>query len=162
VRAIRTTTISILVVGLLAGSAVGVAAQNDPMDASVFVWTIVDGSDDGVTIEASDTRASGDLVPTGDRFLYTGGQGYALALSDGTASLTNEGGTWTGTNEAINAEKFLDPQVDRGIWIVEMTGEDAYEGLSLTLFSIGVEGDENPEQWGYIYTTDDLAPGAPH
>ena len=85
-RAIRTTTISILAVGLLAGSAVGVAAQDeaaDPMAPAFFEVEYIAGDDfevvegtyeeleegerfvgevvRGMLFEAEDPRASGEV-----------------------------------------------------------------------------------------------------
>ena len=157
---LRSSSVWLLTVGTLAGSTSGALSQDDDLgstEPAVFVWDIVDGSDTGVTIEASDPRASGRLASTEGESLHLGGQGYAVSQSEGGATLTNDGGSWNGTNQAINAEKSLASQVDRGVGIIDMTGEAMYEGLNLVLFSIGVEGDEDPELWGYIYPADAMA-----
>jgi hypothetical protein len=141
VRAIRTTTISILAIGLLAGSAVGVAAQ----DATVFTWDPTPGEEPGTaTIEASDPRASGAL---------TIGLGEALVTDElvlGTFSLrlANDDGAWTGTGMGFGGDETQ--SVD--IW--ELTGEAGYDGLSL--FTFDGEGIEQP--WGVIVATDAIPP----
>ena len=119
VRAIKTTTISILALGLLAGSTVGVAAQDEAADVTSFTGTIsfVDvASESTVTdlgngfteyngfvilnsYESSDPRFTGDssvvvntvMVP--DRFETTGQQAT-------TYMVTNDGGSWLGEGRA--------------------------------------------------------------
>ena len=62
-RGVKATTISILAVGLLAGSAVGVAAQDDaadPMAPSTFAWRLGDEeAEQGYFIEAVDPELRG-------------------------------------------------------------------------------------------------------
>jgi hypothetical protein len=160
---LATLLLATLVAAAGAGASRLLAAEEDDtvadLEPSVFVYQVVGGSDAGFSIEASDPRATGFLaVPFHDHQLDTGGQGYALGLSADEATLTTDDGTWSGTAESIEAKKFLAPQVDRGIWIAKLNGEDALEGLSMSLYSIGVGGDEHPELWGYIYPRDALTP----
>ena len=74
-RGIRTITVSMLAIGMLAGSAVGIAAQDEAAagGASYFTWDTAgppEFSEDPVTglpavtvaIEATDPRASGSLT----------------------------------------------------------------------------------------------------
>ena len=148
-RAIRTTTISILALGLLAGSAVGVAAQDEEgTEAStpvVVTGTVgepaefVPGtySDDGasmqgdqlvdIPVDASDPRLSGalDIVMNGTS---DGSPDDLLAQLESHAwRLENDGGAWVGTGTAVQAIGSDGP-----LWFQEavlLEGEGGYDGL---------------------------------
>lgn len=151
VRTIKTTTISILALGLLAGSAVGVAAQEDETDVSTpayVTWevtgdaiNVIDGAFDeeaaemrgltvqGVPIEASDPRMSGLY------YYVVNGNGQKLSTPDygivesRSWRMENDGGAWTGTTTWVQVGSGSDgPQAmtaEAGILI----GEGGYEGL---------------------------------
>ena len=144
-RAIKTISISILAVGLLAGSAVGVAAQEAEATAEVSSFTgtgtegltVLSEGTDGVTPEglndstdvayvarfdSDDDRLTGDATITAN-WQSPDAPGYLLAAR--TYELTNEGGSWLGQSHSLFAD-------DLGV-AVEMavlTGQDGYEGLT--------------------------------
>ena len=155
-RAIKTTTISILAIGLLAGSAVGVAAQDEgaASDVSYFTWDTAgppEFSEDPATglpvvtvqIEATDERAGGT----------------ATTIEDGIISavrLVNDGGSWVGMGRGVNAS---DPEAGTGgrAWFTEYTGQDGYEGLTMYTFRVGFGG-EPPESIGFIVPNELVPP----
>lgn len=148
-RTIRTTTISILALGLLAGSALGVAAQDDEAAADVTSFTgtisfvdIASESTDtdlgngftdysGFVIlnsyESSDPRFTGDasvvvntvMVP--DAFETTGQRATTYLVS-------NDGGSWLGQARAFGTTD-TDTDID-GVTFITFVGRDGYEGLT--------------------------------
>ena len=109
---LRTTTISILTIGLVAGSTVGVGAQEeaaDPVGPAVLAWEYVDETDTGPVIEASDPRASGELaLSDGGGLLYSeAGRGFNFGATSSDVTLTNDDGIWTGTYTQILGERFV-------------------------------------------------------
>jgi len=166
VRAIKTSIISILAIGLLAGSAVGVAAQEEEAAADlstpVYVtWTagepasVIDGVFDedagelrglviqAAPVEASDPRLSGlaYFVINGNRENNADGSG---TLESRSWRIVNDGGAWTGTSTYVVAG---DPSVDgppainheSGLFI----GEGGYEGLVAFSTADYLEGEGN-------------------
>jgi hypothetical protein len=151
VRGIKTTTISILALGLLAGSAVGVAAQDEEAaEASTPAYVtyevtddamnVIDGDFDemagemrglvfqGVPVEASDPRLSGlwyFAINGNGQNLGTGDYGI---LESRSYRMENDGGAWSGTTTYADT---IDPSTDApaafeaGILI----GEGGYDGL---------------------------------
>jgi hypothetical protein len=152
VRAIKTTTISILAVGLLAGSAVGVAAQDEeaaevstpayvtwesgePASVTEGVFDAEAGEMrgiriDGVPLEASDPRLSGVA------YFVINGNVESSADTGATVEsrsyrIVNDEGAWTGTSTYVDAADLTgeEPQMllinEAGVLI----GEGAYEGL---------------------------------
>ena len=129
-RAIRTTTISILALGLLAGSAVGVAAQDDapadPMAPAFFEVEYIAGEDfemvegtyeelgpglerydgevvRGMLVEAEDPRASGELNMVdnvGVVFFEPPSDRSVADVRARSIRLENEAGAWEGTGWA--------------------------------------------------------------
>ena len=165
---LRSTTISILAVGLLVGSAVGVGAQDeaaDPTAPNWFTWQSVgDGppefSEDPATglpvitvqVEATDERASGT---------YTNLENFAQSEDDeryrvGSTSLrlVNDGGEWVGTQRFIAGATAGPNGNDVNGSFVEMTGEGGYEGLTLFVFSVFEGLDGPPVRMGFIVPTD--------
>jgi len=152
VRAIRTTTISILAVGLLAGSAVGVSAQDEeaaadvPAGSSYFTGTytpvgtpvaggsVTTGPDGltqmlgevyaGETIETSDPRVSGSLSRVVNRAEARPGLWPAAEAW----RLENEGGSWTGQGTSlVHSVEGIKPSS----WVtMVLSGEGVYEGLT--------------------------------
>ena len=137
-RAIKTTTISILAVGLLAGSAVGVAAQDDPTAPALVTGTValvsdtngssslvdgalvIEGTGSVNTWEASDPRLSGSSTYTGNWQRYNAA-GFQVEAA--TRVLENDAGRWVGTATALAGHNF---NTDTVI----LHGEGAYEGLT--------------------------------
>jgi hypothetical protein len=142
VKGLKPTLISILAIGLLAGSAVGVAAQDeaaDPMAPAYVTGTVASGgggsqgtttSADGFTRidgyestnlwEASDPRLNGTAFYTGNWQRY-GAAGFQVEA--GTRVLENDGGRWVGTTTAL-ARGGVNTDT------VVLHGEDAYDGLT--------------------------------
>ena len=151
-RTIRTTVISILALGLLAGSAVGVAAQDeaDPMASSTFTAQVIGEPEldadpaTGLgtmvsTLEATDPRASGTWTQ------YEAGFPVDVAGGDGgfvgrnTQQVVNDGGSWVGT-----ARGFLTFPADGPPsvhFFSELVGEGGYEGLTMYFVTSGLLGE---------------------
>jgi hypothetical protein len=170
VRAIKTITISILALGLLAGSAVGVAAKDeeaaDPMAPSTFAWDYGDEeTEQGFFIEAVDPRASGEMSLGELSSINTDANG----IGSWESRLANDGGAWVGIGKEIGgstqdrtggdwqADEF-DSYWEVGITMWEMTGEGGYDGLSLILFEDAAFGPEHwrpyPFSWGIIFPSE--------
>ena len=153
-RTIRTTTISILALGLLAGSAVGVAAQDEEAAAGVTSFTATPSMEgevaaegtvvvlpngftegDGFTWlsswEASDPRFTGNFsavmnsVMDPDGFKAFETGGQPNELRSSTAVLSNDGGSWLGEGIAISSTD-LGIATEAAIFV----GQDGYEGLT--------------------------------
>lgn len=169
-RAIRTTTISILALGLLAGSAVGVAAQEDeadPMRASTFKWNFGDAApseqyiegtvtetDYGssyrgetivdLTLEAGDPRASGlfTIVQNVEEMGRT-------RVITSMGRIVNDAGAWSGSGAGVlRSKKNNAPQ--RVVTMAVLTGEGAYEGLTLVLTDALDDARDYNDARGYI------------
>ena len=152
-RVIRTTTISILALGLLAGSAVGVAAQDeaDPMAPSTFTWSYGDASNlvgevifradgaEGYTVVALDPRASGEMTheQVDDDIFEAIEADEPNLFGLWESRLVNDGGSWVGIGRKVGVSASLD-ESDNGwssdLMVHELTGEGGYDGLSLILF----------------------------
>jgi hypothetical protein len=151
-RTIRTTTISILAVGLLAGSAVGVSAQDTDVgttEPTLFSFQIVPSSqvrdtevttEDGVykevgtcfapiVLNASDPRLAGDLTVCGDLLRFGPSEG-SPTVGSGSFRLVNDEGAWQGSDAWA---EWTDPEsgevIELGGGIIVVTGEGAYDGL---------------------------------
>jgi hypothetical protein len=142
VRAIKTTTISILAVGLLAGSAVGAAGQEATGPAHVTGTITVSGecteaafgAECPIVIEASDQRLSGEgFVRNGDVVFegFDGGEGV-MVIANTSLRVENADGAWSGGGPFYalpgNEEAFGTAQPT---WV--LTGEDGYDGLTAVL-----------------------------
>jgi hypothetical protein len=159
VRAIKTTTISILAVGLLAGSAVGVAAQDEAAAPVEFTaeWAFgnavrTDTSEvgDGVLItrggawrpgvitSASDPRLEGEvtLVINHDRYPSDG----ALQVFNSAFSVENGEGTWRGVPHPTL--RFSDAEASGRTQL--FIGEGGYAG-SYAL--VDIQGRQAGEGW---------------
>lgn len=163
-RAIRTTIISILAVGLLAGTAVGVAAQNEEAGRSTpayVTWEVtgdpasfVEGNFDeeagemrglvlSAPVEASDPRLSGLYY-----FAINGNAENNNTPDYGVVEsrswrIENDGGAWTGTSTYVQAGDGSEdgtPAIiaEAGIFI----GEGGYEGLIAVFDSDYREGNQ--------------------
>ena len=154
VRSIKTTTISILALGLLAGSAVGVAAQDEEAAAGV---TSVTGSifgGEGLDVEtteteypngfyavdgftwrndwvSSDERLTGDVtgvtnwVVGPDGFDAWGTGGQPDIIASQVLELTNDGGSWLGEGVSFGS---TDLDISRDMFA--LVGQGGYEGLT--------------------------------
>ncbi len=149
-RTIRSTTIVILAVGLLAGSAVGVAAQDGEQATEVTSFTgtvsfadILRESTDtelpnaltenvGFTVmnslESSDPRFTGDHVvvanSVADPDTFSAAQPDWLIETSHV--VTNDGGSWLGEGPAFDSAD-LDLAIPM---VVSFVGQDGYEGLT--------------------------------
>ena len=137
VRAIKTTTISILALGLLAGSAVGVAAQS-----AVVTGSIASGDDCEMTPEGAefctggrfefdDPRLTGDYEKTQTFVMAPDIDGAFRATED--FRVTNDEGAWSG--RFVIGSFFQDDELvsGRNNWL--LTGEGAYEGLTAWVYT---------------------------
>ena len=157
-RAIKTSIISILAIGLLAGSAVGVAAQEeDPMAAAAVTggapaWTQESGGaptllDDFAMLsegmqftnswEVSDPRLSGDITVAGNVIRYNE---HRMQVGAADAILENDDGRWVGRLTVLEGERLGETET----YILE--GEGAYAGLTAYVVTQRIEGDPDGAQ----------------
>ena len=157
-RAIKTSVISILVVGLLAGTAVGVAAQDeDAMAAAAVTGTasgftqesggsptlledfamLAEGLHLTSTWDVSDPRLSGDNAIAGNTIRYNE---HRMQVGAGDATLENDGGRWVGLVTVLEGEQLG----ETGTYILQ--GEGAYEGLTAYVVTQRIEGDPDGAQ----------------
>jgi hypothetical protein len=159
VRAIKTTVSSILVIGLLTGSAVGVTAQDEeaaaeaPSGASYFTGTldtaegnvvvepdesIVDGVLEvrGVVvedeaIETSDPRINGTLSRALNVNVHKLSDFEDVVVEIAAWRIENEDGSWSGEGGALIHDGAEIPQEDATNHdTIMLTGDGAYEGLT--------------------------------
>ncbi len=150
-RAIRTTTISILAVGLLAGSAVGATAQDEETDLSTpayVTWvsgdptSVMEGTVDeaaremrgmrvdGIPIEASDPRLTGTAYFEVNGNAESSGDLDAL-IESRSVRIVNDEGAWTGVAQYVQVGDTSSGEYEPVLiqeWSV-LSGEGAYEGL---------------------------------
>jgi hypothetical protein len=153
---VRTSLISILTIGLLAGSAVGVTAQDtdDPGPAAYVHGSFVGAFDccgdevetfddagnrltlrgmvDSAMLEMDDPRISGAWEETVsiDEFPQPGTD-ERVEVHWGELTITNDDGSWSGTwKSTYDSSQF--PQ-ESALLLYELTGAGAYEGLSALL-----------------------------
>ena len=168
-RATKTSVISILAIGLLAGSAVGVAAQDEEAAAEpstpAKVTGTIDAAASDLVQEPTETVVDGTLevrdgVFAGDRFemddpRLTGTATAAFNIDVHKVSdfedvvagsfalrLENEAGSWSGQGTSVfhgGATIPEDEAFQLDTWL--LTGAGAYEGLSAYLV---VDGTEDP------------------
>ena len=139
-KGLKAISISVVALSLLAGSAVGVAAQDDPMAPAAVTGTITPWSEvsagttssvDGATVmdgarfsstwAASDPRLSGTTTITTNWKLY---EDLRMLVEAANYSLENDGGRWAGTATSLVGEQAGDTDT------VVLHGVDAYEGLA--------------------------------
>ena len=142
---LKTTTISILTVGLLASSAIGTAAQDGGAmvtgtvryEEGTYFDTGSDGTmvsdSPGVTFSMSDTRLSGTAEIATFGVQAMGGDGFSeAAFGTDDFTLVNDEGSWSGVGtSALVLSPEIIPTVMEASW--HLTGEGAYEGLSAYL-----------------------------
>ena len=154
-RAIKTTTISILALGLLAGSAVGVAAQDEASKEAAAVTgraTFVEGeplvdpvmSDapggirvgDGMVVvhiwDTNDPRLDGEATRTVN---FRFDSDFSAGIESEAMVLTNDGGSWVGDGWGYGGA-----ELDGGGFSA-LSGRDGYEGLSAFIVRGPNEGD---------------------
>lgn len=148
-RTVKATITSIVTIGMLAGSAVGVTAQDaDPAAPSVWSGELVPAEGEQISfedtptylevlgrdsgrIEASDPRISGDWAQVlAVRVFDPDGDGAVLQTA--TISIANEGGSWSGTYSG-----WAGGSSGQG-WNV-LAGEGGYDGLT-AVFSQTTDG----------------------
>ena len=160
-RAIKTTTISILAIGLLAGSGVGAAAQDEEAAAEpstpARVTGTIDPSASDLVQEPTETVVDGVLevrgvIAEGDQFemddpRLTGTVTLAVNLDVHKVSdfedivagslalrLDNEAGSWSGQGMTVgNSGAGMSEEEMLGLDTWVLTGAGAYDGLSAIL-----------------------------
>ena len=141
-KGLKSTTISILAVGLLAGSAVGVAGQEATGPAYVTGTITVSGecteADDWfecpIAISDSDPRLSGDgLLRNSDAAFPFDGGGGVIVIVNQSLRVENADGAWTGGGLlfALPGPDEAPFGADQPTWV--LTGEDAYDGWTAVL-----------------------------
>jgi hypothetical protein len=159
-RGIKTTVISVLALGLLAGSAVGVAAQDEaaddmpagpvtfsgtfegtwpPVDEGTF--TFADGLElvrDEVlagSIVTTDSRLTGAVLQAQNTDIHSAsGRDQFVAPRSVSWRIENEDGAWTGQGHELHGWGSDDPhQEPHGATVLMLTGEGGYQGLSAYL-----------------------------
>ena len=177
-RAIRTTTISILTLGLLAGSAAGVAAQDDetatdaPVGPSYFTGQLVSdfegkpfGSNgvlfEGDAIEVSDPRVSGTLTRAGTATFHNQvGDSAVIAFQADAWRIENDAGTWAGEGTGllrVGPDGPTEGPTTETSTVV-LTGEGGYAGHTLYL-SVDWTTDDAATVVGAVFVGE--APTAP-
>jgi hypothetical protein len=151
----RTALVAAITIGLLAGSAIGVAAQGEESEAPRVAYTtgtsgrpadIVEPIEESVPlgrqmsgfrlidipVEFSDARLSGLMTLSANGAGQDFADGYA-SLESRTYRIVNDDGAWAGSGDYIVAGVS-----DSSPFIVQesmvLTGEDAYEGLVAFVF----------------------------
>ena len=154
VRTIKTTTISILVVGLLTGSAVGVAAQDEesmspaevtgratflerePLADPVMSETPggIQAGDGLVVVHIWDTddpRLNGEATRTVN---FRSDPSFTSGIESSVMELTNDGGSWVGDERG-----YRTPSGGGGF--SALSGRGGYEGLTAYIIRGPNEGD---------------------
>lgn len=142
-RGSKSGLVSIIAVGLLAGSVVGVVAQDEaapPVDPATFTADAVLHGEyvevgcefsDGVlhcrdefqmAVDATDPRASGTLTYGLNRDTHS-----FVKVHAGTVTVENDDGQWAGTFTG-----YWDQQGGR-IFHARLAGQDGYEGWTMLL-----------------------------
>ena len=163
-RAIKATTVSILAIGLLAGSAVGVTAQEEAAELSTpayVTWQVTGdpvlvaeatfdedagemrGLVQSAPVEASDPRLSGQYYFAINGNVQNNGSPDYGVLESRSWRMENDGGAWTGTSTYVEAGDGTGDGpaamiAEAGILI----GEGGYEGLIAVFDSDYREGNQ--------------------
>jgi len=176
VRAIRTSVITILAIGLVAGSTVSVAAQEEeaaaePTTPAKVTGTIQSGGDvvqepteavvDGVlevrgfvlvgdALEMDDPRLTGSISVTFNADVHKVSDFEEIVLQTVDMRIDNDDGSWTGQGTQLEHNGAEIPEDEMiNLQTLPMTGAGAYEGLSAYLFVDFSEGPPTVE--GAIY-----------
>jgi len=139
-RTLKSGLISILVLGLLAGSAVGAAAQDEPsVEATEVTGQVTFGqpiampdpveTPDGILVregmafehtwDTSDPRLTGEGTYT----VNVAGVPDCCAIQAEAFELSNDGGSWVGDGRSVSPESGRHG-------FVALSGRDGYEGLT--------------------------------
>jgi hypothetical protein len=171
-RVTKPSLISSLVVGLLAVSVAGVAAQDGgPGAASYFTGTIggsdvvgepTDAFEDGILklrgleregpIDTTDPRMTGLLARAIDLDVHLAGEGEEVAILTVQYQIVNDEGSWSGTSPGVGfngADVAAEEEVD--FQTALLTGEGAYDGLSAILLVDFAQRDGGGDIKGVIY-----------
>ena len=152
-RTIRTTTISILAVGLLAGSTVGVAAQDEastlPAEVTgratfvegLLVEPVMSETPEGIQVgdglvtvhtwDTNDSRLNGDVTRTVN---FRFDSDFTNGIESSVMELTNDGGSWVGDERGYGTPSG-------GGGFSALSGRGGYEGLTAYLVRGPNEGD---------------------
>ena len=154
-RAIRNATISILIVGLVAGTAVGVTAQDEagtePVEVTgraTFVVSeplvdpVMSETSDGIRVgdgmvvvhiwDTDDPRLDGEATRTVN---FRSDTDFSSGIESEAVVLTNAGGSWVGDGWGYGGA-----ELDGGGFSA-LSGRDGYEGLSAFIVRGPNEGD---------------------
>ena len=167
-RAIKTTTISILAVGLLTGSAVGVAAQDEEAaevsTPAYATWqsgdptSVVEGAFDeatgemrglrvdGIPLESSDPRLTGTAYFLVNGNVESDGD-TQVSVESRSTRIVNDEGAWTGVATYVEAADTSSGDYEP-VLIQESSllfGEGAYEGLMMVGFGDYLEANGQGE-----------------
>jgi hypothetical protein len=147
-KILKTPLATALAIGMLATPAIPVAAQADLMEPGTTGGTA--GTQTGLTtgsrawfegairgqgmsvaqvLETDNPRINGELTST---FSYDSYERLGLFVANGTSSLANEGGEWSGTFSYIGGgdDGISGGSPLSGIGTIVMQGEEGYEGLT--------------------------------
>ena len=145
-RTLKSGLITVIAIGLLAGSAVGVAAQEGDGNAYVTGTVTINECEEAgdwgecqLSLDASDARLSGDgsvrnaglPLDSDDLFVVLVAQSLRVA---------DEEGAWTGGGPLYAVPMAEDAVgTDEPTWV--LTGEGAYDGLTAVLrVDLGADG----------------------
>ena len=105
-----------------------------------------------VQFDATDERASGMLTNLENFAHSEDDERYRVGST--SLRLVNDGGEWVGTSRFVAGANAGPDENDVSGSFIEMTGEDAYEGLSLFVFGVvdGLGGPTN--RMGFIVPTE--------
>ena len=140
-RAIKTGLISILAVGLLAGSAVGVAAQPPEGEVAYVTGTVTisggecteaaEWNECPLSLDASDSRLSGEGSVRNSGMPMQSDDEFVVLVTS-SLRVANDEGAWTGGGLLYALPANADAVgVDEPTWV--LSGEGAYDGLTAVL-----------------------------
>ncbi len=153
VKGLKTSVAATVLVGLIAGSAIAVAAQEDASSEATLVTgtvgastvigepvsTIADGVEDvrGLVregpIEMSDPRLTGSLSRVLNFRVHPVGTEAGLVVQADLWRIDNEGESWSGPSTAISGLGEVPSDITVDIETVVLAGEGDYDGLSAYL-----------------------------
>jgi len=166
VKNVRLSVVSMLAIGLVTGSSVGVAAQEetanmiDPCTTPItavsgtIYWGSTSDEDPAVVVEGVTHRKTthtsrwdidDDRLDGDQEFQAMWDMDGETGIHSGTIRIVNADGAWSGTVQGVGPSM--------GSWqeFVDLSGEGAYEGLSASVFArSGSSGTVE----GSIYPTD--------
>jgi len=153
-RRIRSSAITAIAIGLLAGSAVGVAAQDEVAAPVEVTGTAVEGACPGgpsqvdgyvdktrgyvcrSTWSMSDLRLDGEFTRAWNLDWYL--DGTEMNFGYATGRLETDGGSWL-QRPGLRAGMPGEPDLWEDAELLVFDGEDAFQGLLAVLFSVSRE-----------------------